>query len=96
MNLQSTIKQAYVSGGVQAALGEWGFTIALVAPGTWKKGCGAGGGANKRKVSKHIRIAWPGAHKLCAGDQDLLDACGLAMHGVNEAHYSHMMKRRSS
>ena len=81
-NIQSTIKQAVVSGGLQVALLEWGFVIYLVPPTVWKKEIGAGGNASKDRITTHLHAIRPKLAGLCADDQDVLDALGIALYGA--------------
>ena len=81
-NIQSTIKQAVVSGGLQVALIEWGFVIYLVPPSVWKKEIGAGGNADKVKLTAHLHAIRPNLTSLCNDDQDVIDALGVALYGA--------------
>lgn len=80
-DIQSTVKQATVSGGAQAALVEWGFGVHLVAPSSWKKTVIGKGNARKDEVGPIIKREWPGLWLAVSGDQDLLDASALVLHG---------------
>lgn len=80
-DIQSTVKQATVSGGAQAALIEWGFGVHLVAPSSWKKAVIGKGNARKDEVGPIIKQRWSGLWRAIQGDQDLLDASALVLFG---------------
>lgn len=80
-DIQSTVKQATVSGGVQVALIEWGFGVHLVAPSSWKKAVIGKGNARKDEVGPIIEREWPGLWRAIHSDQDLLDAAALVLYG---------------
>jgi len=77
-NLQSTIKQAYVSGPIQACLLINGYDVSLVPIGTWKKLTVGTGNATKEQVSEFVRLRWPAVHASAGGNQDILDSCAIA------------------
>ena len=81
-NIQSTIKQAMVSGALQTAVSEWGEPAVLVAVSSWKAGVGMGGNAGKQRVREWLADAQPGLSTMCAYDQDLIDASCVALYGA--------------
>lgn len=81
LDMQSLVKQAMVSGGLQVALYEWGFKVYLIPPSTWKKEIGAGGNASKDAVRGFLETNHEAEAELCEGDQDRFDALGLALCG---------------
>ena len=80
-NIQSTVKQAMVSGAVQVAVSEWGTETILLAPATWKKDVGVGGNANKEKVAAWLKKNHRRLYDMCMMDQDLIDAACIALVG---------------
>jgi Holliday junction resolvasome RuvABC endonuclease subunit len=80
-NIQSTLKQALVNGGIQVALFEWDAVVMMVPPSSWKAEIGAGGNATKERVQRAIRERWPDLAKRCGGDEDCFDATGVALYG---------------
>lgn len=82
-NLQTTIKQAMVSGGAQTALIEWGFTVHLVPPASWKKEIIGKGNARKEQVGPVIQQVWRSVFEIASGDQDILDAASCCLYGIS-------------
>ena len=80
-NIQTTIKQAMVSGAIQTAVAEWGEQVILVPVSSWKAGIGAGGRASKQTVAEWLYIHHPQLSTLCVMDQDLIDASCIAVYG---------------
>lgn len=82
VGVRATLVQALVSGGMQIALFDAGFTVHLVSNTRWKKALGLGGHADKEAIQAHITTAHPRYAEGCGGDQDLFDATGLAIYGA--------------
>ena len=80
--VQSSIKQAMVSGVLQAALLEFGWSVYLVHPSTWKTAIVGKPTAAKDEVARSLEDQWPEAHSLANGDQDLVDAAAICLYGV--------------
>lgn len=78
----STLPQAYVSGVIQAHFARQGATVDLVHLATWKAQVIGNGGASKAEVARVIRLRWPGIAEQAGGDQDILDASGIALYGA--------------
>lgn len=84
-NIQSTVKQAYINGVVQAAFVQAGFTVEMVPISTWKMVVVGNGSASKEQVARRIRGRWAPVHRSAAGDQDLLDAAAICLYGEQHA-----------
>jgi Holliday junction resolvasome RuvABC endonuclease subunit len=82
VGVRSTLVQALVSGGMQIALFDAGFTVHLVSNTRWKKALGLGGHASKDEIKARITTDHPQLAERCGGDQDLIDATGLALYGA--------------
>lgn len=80
-NIQSTIKQSYINGIVQAVFVQAGFEVYHVAVSTWKMVVCGNGRADKSVVGSTIRAKWPVVHNGCNGDQDLHDAAAICLYG---------------
>lgn len=80
--VQTALKLGYVNGALQAGLIEAGFEVHLVQNTEWKKEVVGSGSAKKPAIASAIQRLWPKAHGICSGDQDLLDACGINLHGA--------------
>lgn len=81
-NIQTTIKQSFVNGVVQAVLVSAGFKVTLVPVGTWKKAVCGNGAADKELVAQTVKNLWPKVHVAADGDQDLLDAAAICLYGA--------------
>lgn len=53
----------------------------LVPVSTWKKSTVGKGNASKQDVSNWLQRAYPNYFDACAGDQDLIDAAAIFVHG---------------
>lgn len=80
-NLQTTIKQSFVNGVVQAVFVKAGFEVEHVAVSTWKKVVCGNGSADKTQVASSIRRQWPVVHNAAEGDQDIIDAAAVCLYG---------------
>lgn len=78
-NLQSTIKQAYVIGAIQAELLRGaraeGYDVRLVAVSSWKKAVVGHGSSTKEQVAEFVRLRWPDIGERA---QDYYDAACIA------------------
>lgn len=79
-NIRSTIKQAYLNGVVQEVITTYGATCVPTPINTWKAST-VGGGATKERVAAWLQEAWPLYYEAAAGDQDLIDAGAILLHG---------------
>tara|TARA_Y100000310_G_scaffold80965_1_gene77598 strand:+ start:2066 stop:2401 length:336 start_codon:yes stop_codon:yes gene_type:complete len=80
-----TVKQAFVSGAVQAALGIHKAEIHFVHNGTWKKHVVGHGHASKDAIMTHVRRKHRKVFKkVVREDQDLADAFCLAQYGLRD------------
>ena len=77
--VKTTVVQAFVSGVVQACFVKAAFKVYLVNVMTWKKTVCGNGRASKPDVARTIKRRWP---NITTADQDLLDACGVLLHGL--------------
>lgn len=84
-NIQSTVKQAMVSGAVQAAFSQAGFTVQLVPISTWKMVVVGHGGSSKADVARSVRGRWPVIANAADGDQDIIDAAAVCLYGEDDA-----------
>jgi Holliday junction resolvasome RuvABC endonuclease subunit len=82
-NVRSTIVQSYVNGAVQAGLLSIGSRISLVTPGEWKLVATGNGAATKEQVARRIQQRWPHLAAAANGDEDTLDAFGIALYGAS-------------
>lgn len=80
-NIQTGLKMGMVIGGLLHASSQWEMPALLVPPSSWKKGVGVSGGAGKRQVAQWLAANWPALAGLSAGDQDIVDASCIALHG---------------
>lgn len=86
-NIQSTVKQAYINGIIQASVGVRNATCVLVSPSTWKQTAAGGGRASKEEVAQHVDLTLQETHPhfaarlQAANDQDLYDATAICLHG---------------
>ncbi len=80
-NPASTIAQSAVLGGVRLELERRRIPHSMVDPGTWKKGLGLGGRANKEEIT-----AWAKVHLALDGlqSQDIVDALCIAHWGAQK------------
>lgn len=78
---QTTMKQSFVSGVVQAVLVQAGFAVHLVQNTTWKREVCGRGDASKTDVGRSLGSRWPSIARACGGDQDLIDAACIALYG---------------
>lgn len=83
-NIQSTIKQAFINGIVQAVFVKAGFTVELVPVSTWKLAVCGNGRADKTQVANSIRRQWAITHNAANGDQDLIDAAAVCLYGMKK------------
>lgn len=87
-NVQVTIKQSIVNGAIQAALISMGLQVVLIQPSSWKKRAFGKGNLDKDAVRGAIKSGWPHIADALGDDQDLSDAFGLFLTGLeirNEA-----------
>lgn len=80
-NVQTTIKQSFVSGVLQACLLEAGFKVYLVPPSTWKAEVCGNGSASKADVIRTVARRWPKMARRIGQDEDLNDAAALTIYG---------------
>jgi Holliday junction resolvasome RuvABC endonuclease subunit len=80
-NIQSTIKQSFVSGAVQACFVKAGFQVYTVPITTWKKIVTGSGGAKKEQIAPAVCQRYPEVTDVIRRDQDLADACGVFIYG---------------
>lgn len=79
--VRTAIVQAYTSGPVQAVLVRWGFSVHLIDNHKWKKELTGNGNATKVQIAVALSKQWPQAYAAAQGDQDLVDAAGIAYYG---------------
>lgn len=77
-NTQSTLKQAMVSGAIQATLDDLGIDVYLVPVTQWKKEIIGKGNASKAEVSEWVEKKYP---KLKGESQDMKDSFCLYLYG---------------
>jgi Holliday junction resolvasome RuvABC endonuclease subunit len=80
-NIQTTIKQSYVNGVIQAVLVAAGFSVYLVNVSTWKLTVCGNGSADKTQIGNHLKRVWPVVYSACNGEQDLYDAASICLYG---------------
>lgn len=79
-NVKYSIQLAEVKGAVMSATALHA-DVRLVNVQTWKKSTVGGGNANKDSIRDYIHVAHPAYAPLCGSDQDLYDACCIALYG---------------
>jgi Holliday junction resolvasome RuvABC endonuclease subunit len=79
-NVKYSIQLTEVRGAVMAALAS-SADVRLVNVGTWKKDVVGDGHANKDSVRDYIHVTHGAYAPLCGDDQDLYDACCIALYG---------------
>lgn len=79
--VRSTMVQCFTSGAIQGAFHDAGCTTQVANVSTWKKSVVGKGNATKEEVSKHLRLRWPALFHAAVGNQDLIDASCIALHG---------------
>lgn len=95
VGVRATLVQALVSGGMQVALHEYGFTVHIVSNTRWKKELGLGGHAKKEAIAGFIDTEHPLFTAGCRGDQDLYDATCLALYGAGVVRSGQRLARES-
>lgn len=78
-----TIVQSFVSGIIQLVAQEYGAQVVLVNNQTWKKRVIGNGNAKKDLIIGTLRREYPKLESYCGDDDDLYDACGLAIYGAS-------------
>lgn len=79
-NRKYSLQLTEVRGAVMAALGrQWDVRLVNVA--TWKKQVVGDGHANKDSIRDYIHVTHGPYAPLCGSDQDLYDACCIALYG---------------
>jgi Holliday junction resolvasome RuvABC endonuclease subunit len=79
-NVKYSMALAEVKGAVMASLASHS-DVRLVNVGTWKKGTVGAGNANKDSIRDYIHVSNGPYAPLCGDDQDLYDACCIAIYG---------------
>jgi len=79
-NVKYSIQLTEVRGAVMAALAMH-VDVQLVNVATWKKQIVGDGHANKDSVRDYIHVTHGAYAPLCGDDQDLYDACCIALYG---------------
>ena len=79
-NVKYSIALAETKGAVMAALAAH-VDVRLVNVSTWKKQVLGRGNANKDSVRDYIHVTHGAYAPLCGDDQDLYDACCIALYG---------------
>lgn len=79
--VRSTMVQCFTSGAIQGALHELGFVTEIANVSSWKKRVVGKGNATKPEVAEYLRLRWPSLYARTGGDQDLIDACCIALYG---------------
>jgi Holliday junction resolvasome RuvABC endonuclease subunit len=72
---------AQVVGAAAAAAHLAGAKVTLVNNQTWKKSSVGRGNCGKPEIRAWCKEAWPVAYALADGNQDLMDAAGINVHG---------------
>jgi Holliday junction resolvasome RuvABC endonuclease subunit len=80
-NIKYSISLAETKGAVMAALAAH-VDVRLVNVSTWKKQVVGAGNANKDSVRDYIHVTHGAYAPLCGDDQDLYDACCVALYGL--------------
>jgi Holliday junction resolvasome RuvABC endonuclease subunit len=79
---KATVVQAQAHGVMQAVAIQCGVTsVYSVNNKTWKKDVVGYGNSSKEDVSAWLEREQPGLFRLCAGDQDLIDAACIGLYG---------------
>jgi Holliday junction resolvasome RuvABC endonuclease subunit len=83
-NRKYSIRLAECKGAVMASLSRMrpGLDVRLVDNKAWKKKVVGNGNASKDQVRDYIDVTHPAYAPLCEGDQDLYDACCVALYGL--------------
>ena len=79
-NVKYSMQLTEVRGAVMAAVITHA-DVRLVNVGHWKKVMVGNGHANKDSVRDYIHVTHPAYAPLCGSDQDLYDACCIALYG---------------
>jgi Holliday junction resolvasome RuvABC endonuclease subunit len=90
-NYQTAIDIAQISGVILSCR----VRTYLVPPPAWKKTVLGKGNATKEEVAAWLKEVKPEYFRLCDGDQDLIDACCIALYG-EQVSQSALDIRRSS
>lgn len=80
--ISSTLKQAYISGAIQAVAAGMGCAVHMIAPASWKATVCENGHASKDDVAVSVKNQWPEMWPRLEGEQDLIDAAALWLHGT--------------
>jgi hypothetical protein len=86
--INTTMKQAYVGGVIQACLVEAGFTVVVVHPSTWRSGLGVKGKgtvAVKADTRRYVMVTDPKLFAKVKDDSDLTDAGAICLYGTDQA-----------
>ena len=87
--VQTTLKQSYVNGAVQAALVSEKYRVhPLVSNSHWKKEVLGNGRADKDQITGWIRDNWRGLYRVIGDDQDVMDSACILIYGLNELRRS--------
>lgn len=79
--VRTTMVQCFTSGAIQGVLHGLGFVTEVANVSSWKKRVVGKGNATKPEVAEHLRLRWPSLYARTGGDQDLIDACCIALYG---------------
>jgi Holliday junction resolvasome RuvABC endonuclease subunit len=79
-NVKYSMALSELKGAVMAYLASH-VSVHLVNVGTWKKHVVGDGHANKDSVKDYIHVTHGAYAPLCGDDQDLYDACCIALYG---------------
>lgn len=85
--VNTTLKQAYVGGVIQACLIEVGFKVHVVHPSTWRSGLGIKARettALKAATRQYVMTQSPKLFRMVDGDNDLTDAGAIALYGADQ------------
>lgn len=83
--VQTTLKQSYINGAVQAALVAEGYIVhPLVSNSHWKKEVIGSGRASKEEITDWVRTNWKGLYRTIGDDQDVMDAACILIYGLSE------------
>lgn len=94
--INTTMKQAYVGGVIQACLVERGFKVTVVHPSTWRAGLGIKARkteAVKAATRQLVMVRDPKLFAKVEADSDLVDAAAIALYGTDKVA---KIRRRAS
>jgi Holliday junction resolvasome RuvABC endonuclease subunit len=80
-NVNTGLSLAMVAGALIVAADEAGARVVLAEPSTWKKQVLGHGGLGKSEIAEWLAREQPVLHAQCGANQDLVDACCIALFG---------------